>query len=40
MTKSRKQRKHDADVAHERSNLLTVGIVVAAILITVLVLAS
>lgn len=40
MTKSKKRRQHDIDVARERSNLLTLGIVVAAILITVLVLAS
>ncbi|WP_417460232.1 hypothetical protein [Kordiimonas sp.] len=40
MTKSKKQREKEANSAHERNNLITLGLVVAAILITFFVLAG
>ncbi|WP_417450525.1 hypothetical protein [Kordiimonas sp.] len=40
MTKSKKQREKEANAEHERNNLFTLGIIVAGVLITVLVLAS
>ncbi len=40
MTKSKKQREKEANAAHERNNLITLGLVVAAVLITFFVLAG
>lgn len=40
MTKSKKQREKEANSAQERNNLITLGLIVAAILITVFVLAD
>ena len=40
MTKSKKQRQHQVDVAHEKQNFIILGVVVAIILISILVMAS